>query len=129
MHGPAQNGINRDCVVGGAALGALGVTLGAFGAHVLKAHVSADALGWWHTAVEYQMWHALALLVIGMAGVPGTRSAALLLGLGALVFSGSLYAMTLGGPHWLGAITPLGGLGMIAGWILLAWRTGRKNQE
>jgi uncharacterized membrane protein YgdD (TMEM256/DUF423 family) len=109
----------------GAALGALGVALGAFGAHGLKATLSADALGWWQTGVQYQMWHALALAALGLAGRAGTRLPAWLLGAGAAIFSGSLYLMALTGARWLGAVTPLGGLLMIGGWALLAWRAAR----
>jgi uncharacterized membrane protein YgdD (TMEM256/DUF423 family) len=106
----------------GAALGALGVALGAFGAHGLRTFLPAEALGWWQTGVQYQMWHALALVALGLAGRPETRLPALLLGAGAAIFSGSLYLMALTGARWLGAVTPAGGLLMIAGWLILAWR-------
>lgn len=109
----------------GALLAGTAVGLGAFGAHALKARLGADAVGWWQTAVQYQMWHALALVVLGNLPSPVARLPALLLGGGAAVFSATLYAMALGGPHWLGAVTPLGGLAMIAGWGLLAWRAIR----
>lgn len=107
----------------GALLGALGVAAGAFGAHALKTRVDADALGWWHTAVLYQLVHALALLaaapLLSTHARGGLVTAAF--GLGVLLFSGSLYAMTLGGPRWLGPITPIGGTLLIAGWLGLAW--------
>jgi uncharacterized membrane protein YgdD (TMEM256/DUF423 family) len=111
----------------GAVLGGLGVALGAFGAHGLRTSLSAEALGWWQTGVQYQMWHALALVALGLAGRAGTRRPAWLLGAGAAIFSGSLYLMALTGARWLGAVTPAGGLLMIGGWLLLAWRasTGR----
>ncbi len=101
--------------------------LGAFGAHALKSHLGADALGWWHTGVEYQMWHGLAVLLLGLSGMPWTRTSAWLFAGGVFVFSGTLYAMALGGPTWLGAVTPIGGLAMIAGWTLLAWRALRRG--
>jgi uncharacterized membrane protein YgdD (TMEM256/DUF423 family) len=103
-------------------LAGLGVALGAFGAHGLKDVLDAQALGWWQTGVQYQMWHAVAL--VAMAAMRGVRSGlpAVLIGAGVLLFSGSLYAMALTGARWLGAVTPLGGLAMIAGWCLLAWR-------
>lgn len=109
----------------GAALAGVAVVLGAFGAHALKSRIGAEALGWWQTAVAYQMWHALAVLALGLAGLRWARSAAWLLLGGAIVFSGTLYAMALGAPRWLGAVTPLGGLAMIGGWALLAWRASR----
>jgi len=114
--------MSRAVLAAGAVLGGLGVALGAFGAHGLKAVLSADALGWWQTGLQYQMWHALALVSLGLAGRAGTRLPAGLLGAGAAVFSGSLYLMALTGARWLGAVTPAGGLLMIAGWFLLAWR-------
>jgi uncharacterized membrane protein YgdD (TMEM256/DUF423 family) len=109
----------------GAALAGLGVALGAFGAHGLKGALDAERLGWWQTGVQYQVWHGLAL--VALAAVPGERFRlpAALLGAGAAVFSGSLYAMALTDARWLGAVTPLGGLAMIAGWASLAWRALR----
>lgn len=108
----------------------LAVTLGAFGAHGLKARVGADALGWWQTAVQYHFWHALGLLGIGLLllaqpALVGARSAGWLLQAGIVIFCGTLYAMTLGAPRWFGAITPIGGLLFIAGWALLAWASWR----
>ncbi|MES2720211.1 MAG: DUF423 domain-containing protein [Pseudomonadota bacterium] len=114
---------------------ALAVMTGAFGAHALKARLSPEALGWWQTAVAYQMWHALGLLALGVMlrvsltspalPVAGVNTAAVLLQLGILIFSGSLYAMALGAPRWFGAITPIGGLAFMAGWLWLAWHLMR----
>ncbi|HEY0131610.1 MAG TPA: DUF423 domain-containing protein [Allosphingosinicella sp.] len=109
-------------LVAGAALAGLGVALGAFGAHALKASLPPQALGWWDIAVQYQMWHALGLILVGVLPQPRLGLPAALLGGGTLLFSGSLYAMALTGERWLGAVTPLGGAAMIAGWALLAWR-------
>lgn len=106
----------------GALLAALGVALGAFGAHGLKAVLDAERLGWWHTGVQYHLWHAIGLVAIGAAALPGTRGAAILLAIGVIVFSGSLYLMALTGLRWLGMVTPLGGLALIGGWLWLAWR-------
>lgn len=110
-------------VLGGAAYGFLGVMLGAFGAHALKARLTPELLAVWKTAVEYQFYHALALLLVGLlaAQKPSAplHAAALCFALGVLVFSGSLYALALSGSRWLGAITPLGGLLFLAGWALL----------
>lgn len=107
----------------GAVYGLLGVVFGAFGAHALRARLSPDMLRVWETAVQYQFWHALAMLAVGMlamrfAGGWLTASGACF-AIGILVFSGSLYALALTGVRVLGAITPLGGLLMIAGWVCL----------
>ncbi len=117
--------IERRLVTAGAALGGLAVALGAFGAHALGSRIGPEALGWWHTAVDYQMWHALAVVGLGLSGLRWVRLPAWLLAAGSLVFSITLYAMALGAPRWLGAFTPLGGLAMIAGWIVLAVRAAR----
>jgi uncharacterized membrane protein YgdD (TMEM256/DUF423 family) len=120
--------VNRAILAAGAILAGTAVALGAFGAHALKARLGAEALGWWQTAVQYQMWHALALVALGGSGLPALRLPAWLLGGGAFLFSATLYAMALGAPHWLGAITPLGGAAMILGWLLLAWRALRVSR-
>ena len=108
----------------GAWLGAAGVALGAFGAHGLKAHVPAERLAVWDTAAKYHLIHALALLAAAWASErwpgPASTSAAWLFVAGIVVFSGSLYALTLTGVKGLGAITPLGGICFIAGWVCLA---------
>jgi uncharacterized membrane protein YgdD (TMEM256/DUF423 family) len=118
----SRNPVDRRLVTAGAILGGLGVALGAFGAHALQSRVGADALGWWRTAVEYQMWHALAVIALGLSGLRWTRVPAWLFVAGSVAFSGTLYAMALGAPRWFGAITPLGGLTTIGGWLLLAVR-------
>ncbi len=107
-------------LLAGALLAALGVLLGAFGAHGLRAALSAEALGWWQTGVQYQMWHAIGLVAIGAARLPGTRFSVWLLALGTLIFSGSLYVLALTGMRWLGMVTPVGGVLMIAGWVCLS---------
>jgi uncharacterized membrane protein YgdD (TMEM256/DUF423 family) len=109
-------------LVAGALLAALGVMLGAFGSHGLRAALSPEALGWWQTGVQYQMWHAIGLVAIGAARLPGTRLSVWLLTLGTLIFAGSLYVMALTGMRWLGMVTPVGGLLMIGGWLALGWR-------
>jgi uncharacterized membrane protein YgdD (TMEM256/DUF423 family) len=108
--------------------GFLAVALGAFGAHGLQARLAdvadgAKRLAWWQTAAQYHLMHALALglVALAVAKVPGARFAGVAFVVGTLLFSGSLYVMALGGPRWLGAVTPLGGLGFLAGWALLAW--------
>ena len=112
----------RGMIAGGAVLAGVAVACGAFGAHALRGMLGPAEFGWWHTAVEYQMWHGLALVALGLAGKSWARVPAGLLGGGAAVFSATLYTMALGGPRWLGAVTPLGGLLMMAGWAVLAWR-------
>lgn len=108
----------------GAWLGALGVSLGAFGAHGLKAHASAEMVAIWETGARYHLIHALALVATGWACErwPGalTGGAGWLFLAGIVVFSGSLYALALTGIRTLGAITPIGGLCLIAGWVCLA---------
>jgi uncharacterized membrane protein YgdD (TMEM256/DUF423 family) len=109
----------------GALYGFLGVAFGAFGAHALRARLSADALAIWKTAVEYQFYHALALLLVGLwiAQQPmrALNVAGICFALGTLLFSGSLYALALSGVRVLGAITPFGGLLFLLGWLSLAW--------
>ena len=111
---------------------ALAVILGAFGAHGLKAKVTTEQLAWWHTGVEYHFYHALGLLVIGalMAAQPQLalpKGSAWALQIGIVIFSGSLYAMTLGAPRWFGAITPIGGIAFIIGWLWLAYAAWQKG--
>ena len=118
---------DRGIVLAGALLAGTAVMLGAFGAHALRDSLTQQQLGWWETGVQYQMWHALALLVLAALPLQGKRAVALLLGLGTLVFSGSLYLMALTDMRWLGAVTPLGGTAMILGWILLFVRAIRQS--
>ncbi len=114
----------------GSLAAALAVVLGAFGAHALKARLGADLLAVWRTALEYHFYHALALLAVGLLLMhfPGTgalRWAGIAFSAGMLLFSGSLYVLALSGARWLGAVTPLGGLAFIVGWLLLAWGVWR----
>jgi uncharacterized membrane protein YgdD (TMEM256/DUF423 family) len=111
------------------ALIALATALGAFGAHALKAHLPADKLQVYETAVRYHFLNALGLLAIGvlLRSIDGEllRWSASLVLTGIVLFSGSLYLLTFGGPRFVGIITPLGGLALIAGWVLFAvtiWR-------
>ena len=110
----------------GALAAALGVALGAFGAHALKARLSADMLAVWQTAVQYHLWHALGLVGIGVLAqhLPESgvlRLAGWLMLAGIVLFSGSLYVLALSGVRWLGAVTPFGGACFIAGWLALAY--------
>ncbi len=105
--------------------GAAGVALGAFGAHALKSQLAAaDTTSTWDTAVLYHLLHAVVLLVIGLWSKINPDSTTLgvsgvLIFVGIVLFSGSLYGLALGGPRWLGPVTPLGGLAFIVGWLLL----------
>lgn len=109
---------------------AIAVALGAFGAHGLKNIVSAQQLEWWHTATLYLFVHALGLLLVGLLIrlKYATQITAWLLQIGIIIFAGSLYAMTLGAPLWFGAITPIGGVLMIAGWLGLAVSSFKMNK-
>ncbi len=104
---------------------ALAVIAGAFGAHALKDKLSEDRLGVFETAVRYQLVHALALLAVALAMPRLAGHLAVVSGwlfvAGTVLFSGSLYVLSLTGMRWLGAITPLGGIAFIAAWVLLAW--------
>lgn len=108
----------------GAVMGGLGVAFGAFGAHGLKARVTPDLLTIWETGAHYHLIHALALIATAWAiqRFPGGLSVAagwcFLLGI--VIFSGSLYTLAFTGMRWLGAITPIGGVLFIVGWLLLA---------
>ena len=110
----------------GAILGALGVLLGAFGAHGLKDKVEPRMLDIWSTATQYQLWHALAIVLVALllSRQETASSATVFAGwaftVGVLIFSGSLFLLVLSGKGWLGAITPIGGVALVAGWIALA---------
>ena len=116
----------RLALLAGAVAMFMAVALGAFGAHALKARLAPEMTAVWQTAVQYQAWHALALLAIGVLlaqdpargwlGVAGWLFVA-----GLVLFSGSLYLLALTGTRGLGAITPLGGVAWLAGWAVFAW--------
>ncbi len=116
---------HSPALIFGSLLAALGVGLGAFGAHGLRSILDSSQLEWWHTAVQYQMWHALGLIGLGASHLERLTLPVTLLTLGTLMFAGSLYLLALTGLHWLGMITPIGGLLMIAGWLTVAWRVWR----
>ena len=107
----------------------LAVGLGAFGAHALKQRLTPDLLAIFEVGVRYQVYHALALLAVAWATSrwPGAwvHAAGWLFLAGIVVFSGSLYVLSLTGMRWLGAITPLGGLAFLTGWLCLAWGAWR----
>ena len=113
--------------------GFLAVALGAFGAHGLKQKLGADMLTVYQTGVQYHFYHTLALfgvalLMLQLPQSTALRWSALLFSVGIVIFSGSLYVLATTGIRWLGAITPLGGVAFLAGWIMLAvavwsWKT------
>jgi uncharacterized membrane protein YgdD (TMEM256/DUF423 family) len=116
--------MNRSYVAAGAVLALLAVAAGAFGSHALAARIPVERLGTFETAARYQMYHALALVLLGLGFdrlPPGrARVPARLFGAGTLVFCGSLYGLALGAPRWFGAVAPVGGLCFMGGWLVLA---------
>ena len=122
--------MSRNWTFLGAVFGGLAVGAGAFGAHALKAHLSAEALGWWQTGAQYHLVHAVALVLTGLFAPRGRPRAIALAGLafmsGIVLFSGSLYALALTGARWIGAVTPVGGLLLLVGWIALAASAARR---
>lgn len=102
--------------------GAVAVMAGAFGAH----GVGGKPAEWLRTGAEYEMIHALAAV---LAAQLGAELAAACLLVGSIIFAGTLYAMAFGAPHILGAVTPAGGVGMILGWLLLAWRGAARGRK
>ena len=134
-----KNDVSSKIVVSAAFFGALGVALGAFGAHALKGGLEQRGMtSVWDTAVKYQLFHAVALVALAgwvqarLATVQSDasfarsmRGVAWAFAAGMILFSGSLYLLALGAPSWLGVITPFGGLALIAAWIrlgMVAWR-------
>lgn len=111
-------------ILAGAVNGALAVMAGAFGAHGLKAKLAPELLATWSTGAEYQMYHALALVLVGaVAGATpagGFQGAGIALLAGIVLFSGSLYVLALTGIRPIGMVTPIGGLAFIAGWLMFA---------
>lgn len=116
----------KGSIISGAIHGFLAVALGAFGAHALEDILDEYSTGIWETAIQYQMFHAVALLVIGvfmskavMGNAKKLKSAMICFNLGILFFSGSLFTLALTGVGKFGAITPIGGVLFLAGWVLV----------
>ena len=115
----------RSNLIAAGLLGFTGIALGAFGAHALKDRLAlSDMTPAWQTAVLYQLLHAVAFLAL-----PDWASVRKLWLAGIGLFSGSLYLLALGGPKILGPITPLGGIALLAGWALLAWKAYNLTKE
>jgi uncharacterized membrane protein YgdD (TMEM256/DUF423 family) len=113
----------------GAVVGGLGVIAGAFGAHGLEGKLDSRGFEVFETAARYQMYHAPALIAVGLLMMSGrggfaTKLAGWSFLVGVLIFSGTLYALAFTGIRWLGAITPIGGLGLIVGWFALVFTSG-----
>jgi len=115
--------LSRCFLASAAASGFLAVALGAFAAHGLKQQISPESLAVWQTGVQYQMYHAFALLAVGLLyqlhASKILKMSGLAFILGSFLFSGSLYALALGAPKMLGVITPVGGLAFLVGWLML----------
>ena len=127
-----MNSASRHTVAMGAILMLLGVLLGAFGAHALKTRLSSEMLAVYQTGVQYHLFHALGLMLIGVlrhlqTGETLLKASAWLMGVGVVLFSGSLYGLAITGITMLGALTPVGGLFFIAAWALAVWEMIRKN--
>ncbi|MFA9460191.1 DUF423 domain-containing protein [Thiohalorhabdus sp. Cl-TMA] len=122
--------VGHKFLILGAANAAVAVILGAFAAHGLRGKLGERMLEVFHTGVEYHFYHALGLILVGvvvltLGPLPWLRAAGWVMLAGILIFAGTLYGLALGGPGWLGAITPLGGTAFILSWILFAlavWR-------
>ncbi len=117
----------------GGIFGGLSVMFGAFGAHSLKARLTEKSLATFQTAVLYQFIHSLALILVGILAMhladehqKKVARSGWFFTAGIVLFSGSLYSLALGGPKWLGPVTPLGGLCFITGWFLLAFSLPKK---
>jgi len=124
LHGGSKMSPERIFAVAGAISGFLSVAAGAFGAHALRQRLTPDLLAVFETGVRYQVYHALALFAVAWAvgrwSAPQVMWAGWLFIAGTVVFSGSLYALSLTGIRWLGAVTPIGGVCFLAGWLSLA---------
>lgn len=122
--------MERRFLMLGALSGFIGVAAGAFGAHALRMRLSADLLAVFETGARYQMYHALALVATAWAStrLPGalTTAAGWCFVAGTVLFSGSLYALALTGVRAWGAVTPLGGVAFLAGWLCLALTAARR---
>ncbi|HEX6940415.1 MAG TPA: DUF423 domain-containing protein [Longimicrobiales bacterium] len=122
--------MERIFVILGSLFGLLGVAAGALGAHALEARLAPERLDTFELAARYQLYHALALLAVAWATTrwPGatTATAGWFFTSGILLFSGSLYALALGGPRWVAFVTPFGGVAFLIGWALLGWAALRR---
>ncbi len=121
--------MDRFFFIVGAIMAFLAVALGAFGAHALKNRLTPDMLEIFEVGVRYHMYHALGLLAVAWATSRWPESNVTAAGwafiVGIIIFSGSLYILSMTGMRWFGAVTPLGGLAFLIGWAILVWSVGR----
>jgi uncharacterized membrane protein YgdD (TMEM256/DUF423 family) len=114
----------RGLIAAGAVLGFVGVSVGAFGAHALRRRMPEERIALLRTGVEYQLWHATASIVAAIVAARLSTDVATAAGwcfvAGVIMFSGSLYGLALTGQRWWGVVTPIGGVTLLAGWVLLA---------
>ncbi len=125
--------MDRKFLATGALLAFIAVAAGAFGAHGLKNHLDSDMLAIFETAVKYQMYHSLGLILVSLMGRPKAgpwilRSSWLFIA-GIAIFSGSLYILSLSGIKWFGALTPFGGLAFLGGWLSLLMHALKEKQK
>lgn len=113
----------------GALNAAIAVAAGAFGAHGLRERLAPRALEIFDTAARYQMYHALALVLVGVIATRGATIAGWMFMAGIVGFSGSLYALALTGHNGFGAVTPVGGLAFLVGWCWLGWSAWRERSD
>lgn len=122
--------MDRLFFIAGSLMGLVAVSLGAIGAHMLKGHLDADELRIFDVGVRYQMYHAFALFAVAWAyskwPSTGMKISGWLLITGTILFSGSLYAYSLSGIHWLVYITPFGGITLVTGWLGMAWSVWKR---
>jgi uncharacterized membrane protein YgdD (TMEM256/DUF423 family) len=121
--------MDRFFFIVGAIMAFLAVALGAFGAHALKNRLTPDMLDIFEVGVRYHMYHALGLLAVAWATSRWPESNVTAAGwafiVGIIIFSGSLYILSMTGMRWFGAVTPLGGIAFLIGWAILVWSVGR----
>ena len=121
--------MTRHFIILGSFSAFIAVALGAFAAHALKEKLSPDLFAVWEVGVRYQMYHALGLFAVAWLAAQFPASQVSIAGwlfvAGTVLFSGSLYALSLSGLRWFGAITPVGGVCFLVGWIWLAWSVWR----
>ena len=121
--------MDRFFFTAGAIAAFIAVALGAFGAHTLRTKLTPDMLNIFEVGVRYQMYHALGLFAVAWAITrwpeANLNAAGWAFIIGILIFSGSLYLLSVTGMRWLGAITPLGGIAFLAGWAILVWSINR----
>jgi uncharacterized membrane protein YgdD (TMEM256/DUF423 family) len=122
--------MERFFFAAGSLIAFIGVALGAFGAHSLKSRLTPDMLAIFEVGVRYQMYHAFGLFIVAWASARWPNSnfnpAGWSFIVGVIIFSGSLYLLSLTGIRWLGAITPAGGIAFLIGWAILIWTAGRQ---